>query len=120
MHCSYICDSLLSKTVYILSPKSTWGGEGKLHSNKLGLVLSQSFRAQIALIIKTLERISILSGSCQCARPEVAAHQQRQLGKEICGMFVQTKCGEKADTVRLLETVTKRDRKRQGERERGR
>lgn len=44
--------------------------------------------------------------------PEVAAHEQRQLGEEICGMSVQTKCGEKA------ETETKRDRQRDSERER--
>lgn len=44
--------------------------------------------------------------------PEVAALEQRQLGEEICGMSVQTKCGEKA------ETETKRDRQRDSERER--
>lgn len=43
--------------------------------------------------------------------PEVAAPEQRQLGEEICGMSVQTKCGEKA------ETETKRDRQRDSERE---
>lgn len=43
--------------------------------------------------------------------PEVAALEQRQLGEEICGMSVQTKCGEKA------ETETKRDRQRDSERE---
>lgn len=42
------------------------------------------------------------------SHPEVESHEQRQLGEEMRGMSVQTKCGKKAETAGAYERGTER------------